>query len=295
MKLGNLRGVEKNMEKKILNRWIIVTLSIFILSIFFRVIANVGDLSNELRIILRLESNLICGASYIFLAVVLCKQNKFKLYDTFSLRFNEGIKKYLKGFLTGIAMMSGIVLIIFLTGNAVVEDISVQPIGIAAIPILLFILTGWIVQSAGEEFLIRGIFMKFLSNKMNIFIAVGISSIVFGILHLDNNNINLVAFINLILYGVAMGLYVVKTNNLWGACGNHAAWNFFQGNVFGFQVSGIDVQVGTIVDMKAVGNTWVNGGLFGPEAGIACTVVLSIFIVVMLLSYFRNKQIQKAE
>lgn len=278
-----------------LNRWLFVTLSIFILSIIFIVIAVAGDLSNELRVILSLEGNLLSGAIYIFLAVLLCKKKKRKLYDTFSLRFNESMKKYLKGFLIGIVMMSSIVLIIFLTGNAVIEDISIQPIGIAAIPILLFILTGWIVQSAGEEFLIRGIFMKFLSNKMNIFIAVGISSILFGMLHLGNNNINMVAFTNLILYGVAMGLYVVKTNNLWGACGNHAAWNFFQGNVFGFQVSGIDVEIGTIIDMKSIGNTSINGGLFGPEAGIVCTLILSVFIVGILVSYFKNKQIQKVE
>lgn len=283
------------MEKKILNRWLFVTISIFILSIIFIVIAVTGDLSNELRLILNLEGNLLTGAIYIFLAVLLCKKKKRNLYDTFSLKFNESMKKYLKGFLIGIVMMSSIVLIIFLTGNAVIEDISIQPIGIAAIPILLFILTGWIVQSAGEEFLIRGIFMKFLSKKMNIFIAVGISSILFGMLHLGNNNINMVAFINLILYGVAMGLYVVKTNNLWGACGNHAAWNFFQGNIFGFQVSGIDVEIGTIMDMRSVGNTSINGGLFGPEAGIVCTLILSVFIVGMLVSYFKNKQIQKVE
>lgn len=281
------------MEKKIFNRWLIVTASIFIIAIIFKVIADVGGLSNNLRTILSLESNLISGVSFIFLAVVLSKKHKLEVYDTFKLGVYDSIKKYLKGFLTGIAMMSGIVLIIVLTGNAVVEDMSIQPIGIDAIPILLFILTGWIVQSAGEEFLIRGIFMKFLFNKTNIFIAVVISSIVFAMLHLGNNNINLVAFINLILYGIAMGLYVVKTNNLWGACGNHAAWNFFQGNIFGFEVSGINVQVGTIVDMKSTGNTWINGGLFGPEAGLACTGILLIFIVLMFINIYKNRLMSK--
>ena len=64
----------------------------------------------------------------------------------------------------------------------------------------------------------------------------------------------------------------------------HSAWNFAQGNLFGFEVSGIDAAVGSLIDLNLVGNKFISGGEFGPEAGIAATIVLITGILIIYIS-----------
>ena len=62
----------------------------------------------------------------------------------------------------------------------------------------------------------------------------------------------------------------------------HSAWNFAQGNLFGFEVSGLDVSVGSLIDLNLVGSDFVTGGIFGPEAGIIATFILLASIRILL-------------
>ncbi len=101
-------------------------------------------------------------------------------------------------------------------------------------------------------------------------------------MHLSNPNVNYIAVINIILVGLFYGFYVIKTNDLWAVCGMHTAWNFAQGNLFGFEVSGIDVSVGSLIDLNLVGSDFVTGGIFGPEAGIVATFILLVSIGILL-------------
>ena len=124
--------------------------------------------------------------------------------------------------------------------------------------------------------------MNVLGARYNIGIGLFISSTLFGLLHLTNPNVSFIAVINIILIGIFYGLYVIKTNDLWAVCGMHSAWNFAQGNLFGFEVSGINVEVSSLMDLNLVGNDFISGGIFGPEAGIASTVVLLISIGILI-------------
>ena len=129
-----------------------------------------------------------------------------------------------------------------------------------------------------------GWLLNVLSTKYNIGVGLLISSTLFGLMHLTNPNVNYIAVINIILVGLFYGLYVIKTNDLWAVCGMHSAWNFAQGNIFGFEVSGINVEVSTLFDLKLVGNDIITGGSFGVEGGLISTLVLmaSIFILLKL-------------
>lgn len=124
--------------------------------------------------------------------------------------------------------------------------------------------------------------MNVLGAKYNITIGLIFSSLLFSLLHFFNPNVSFVAILNLFITGIVFGLYVIKTKNLWGACGLHAAWNFFQGNIFGFEVSVMETGVGSLIKLKLVGSELFTGGSFGPEAGIACTIVLSVTIIILL-------------
>ena len=182
--------------------------------------------------------------------------------------------------------MGSIVLILLPFGYITLEKNPIQPVGISAISSIFIILIGWIIQGATEEILTRGWLLNVLATKYNVGFALLISSTLFGVMHLSNPNVNYIAVINIILVGLFYGIYVIKTNDLWAVCGMHSAWNFAQGNLFGFEVSGINVSVGTLIDLNLVGNEIITGGVFGPEAGIVATFIVSISIMILL---FINK------
>lgn len=195
---------------------------------------------------------------------------------------NNWLKKYSLGFLIGLVMMSIIVLILLLFGYITVEKNPIQPVGVSAISSVLVILFGWIIQGATEEIVTRGWLLNVLSSKYNIGFGLLISSTLFGLMHLTNPNVNYIAVINIIFVGLFYGLYVIKTNDLWSVCGMHSAWNFAQGNIFGFEVSGLDISVGTLIDLNLVENDFITGGVFGPEASIVATFVLLLSIIILL-------------
>ena len=173
-------------------------------------------------------------------------------------------------------------------GYITVEKNPIQLVGISAISSILVILFGWIIQGATEEIVTRGWLLNVLSSKYNIGFGLLISSTLFGLMHLTNPNVNYIAVINIILVGLFYGLYVIKTNDLWAVCGMHSAWNFAQGNIFGFEVSGLDVSVGSLIDLNLVGNNVITGGAFGPEAGIISTFILLVSIGILLFINVMN-------
>ena len=246
-----------------------------------------------------LLSLLITLFSFVFISLLVFFRVKvIEKRSLSSIGFNKNnwLKKYSLGFLIGLAMMSIIVLILFPFGYITVEKNPIQPVGISAIASVLVILLGWIIQGATEEIVTRGWLLNVLSTKYNIGVGLLISSTLFGLMHLTNPNVNYIAVINIILVGLFYGLYVIKTNDLWAVCGMHSAWNFAQGNIFGFKVSGLDVSVGSLIDLNLVGSDFVTGGIFGPEAGIIATFILLASIRILLFidkkRYFSNKPLK---
>jgi hypothetical protein len=61
----------------------------------------------------------------------------------------------------------------------------------------------------------------------------------------------------------------------------HAVWNWAQGNLFGFAVSGMEIESGTLVDLMEAGPDQITGGLFGPEGGLVVTLVLVLSILLV--------------
>lgn len=155
---------------------------------------------------------------------------------------------------------------------------------------LLLFLLGFVLQGAGEEFLLRGYFMVSLTNRVSLAWAVGISSVVFAAMHLGNSGMSLLAFLNLSLFGVFAGLYVLRRGSLWGACAVHSAWNWFQGNVLGSSVSGMPLNASVWEARPGTGHELVHGGAFGLEGGLAVTAVLLAAILLVLLLPGRKKE-----
>jgi membrane protease YdiL (CAAX protease family) len=137
-------------------------------------------------------------------------------------------------------------------------------------------LLSYICIGISEEILFRGYAYKNLAEwfshpalKLQTarFLAAILSSAIFGLLHLANPNASWISSLNIFFAGMLLSLGVLFTGELAISIGLHFAWNFFQGVVFGFPVSGITSPANLIVNHET-GPDKFTGGLFGPEAGI---------------------------
>lgn len=140
-----------------------------------------------------------------------------------------------------------------------------DPIGVVVkntvLFLALFILVGW-----NEELLSRGYHLQTIASGLNLFLGVIISSAVFGLLHLGNPNATWVSAAGIFLAGLLFAYAYIRTRQLWLPIGLHIGWNFFEGVVFGFPVSGLDIY--PLTRIEVTGPEWWTGGAFGPEAGL---------------------------
>jgi membrane protease YdiL (CAAX protease family) len=126
----------------------------------------------------------------------------------------------------------------------------------------LFILAG-----ASEEIIFRGYILQNLREWPGTILAVIMSSLLFGLVHGLNPNFNLFAALNIALAGVAFCYAYLITGNLWLPLAFHFSWNFFQGPVFSFPVSGV-ISGGLLSTQVSQAKSGITGGAFGPEGGL---------------------------
>ncbi len=192
---------------------------------------------------------------------------------------------YFIGFILGLAFFSLVVLILIVLGEITLTHVA----GLSSLTGVLLVLPAWIIQGGTEEVITRGWIQPLVSAKYSRVLGVGISSTYFAALHLLNPHISLIALVNILLVGILLSLYVLKTNELWGVCGFHSAWNWAQGNIYGFSVSGTAPEGGSILTYEPIVNSSINGGSFGPEAGLVSTAVLCLGIL-LITFWFKLKR-----
>jgi len=141
---------------------------------------------------------------------------------------------------------------------------------------LIFVGVGW-----SEELLSRGYHLQTLASGLNLFWGVMISSAIFGLLHLANPNATWLSAVGIFLAGLLFAYGYLRTRQLWLPIGMHLGWHFFEGVVFGFPVSGLDIYPLTRIQVE--GPELLTGGAFGPEAGL---IVIPALILGVVLIYF---------
>lgn len=234
--------------------------------------------------------SLFATAATILACIIYCCKIERRSMASVGFRKKGWLVRYLKGYAIGTVMLGLCAGITWLLGDldfAFAQNISVF--------YLLAFFVGFFIQGMSEEVLLRGYFMVSLSNRCHVAVAVGISSVAFALMHMANAGIGVIALLNLILFGVFMAVYVLRTDDLWGVCAIHSAWNFAQGNLLGVRVSGM-TQLPTLAVMSPLGErTLFNGGDFGLEGGLVVTVVVLAAIVLTLLLPQKSRQPQPAD
>jgi uncharacterized protein len=149
----------------------------------------------------------------------------------------------------------------------------------------VFVFVGW-----NEELLSRGYHLQTLASGTNLFWGVVISSSVFGLAHLGNPNATWVSAAGIFFAGLFLAYGYLRTGQLWLSIGLHIGWNFFEGVIFGFPVSGLDIY--RLIRHQIQGPEIWTGGAFGPEAGL---IVLPALAVGSVLIYFYTRDRKVAE
>lgn len=145
------------------------------------------------------------------------------------------------------------------------------------------ILTVGFMAGIVEEILFRGICYRLLEDAFGSWAAIGVSALVFGLIHLGNSNATMQGAIGIALEaGLLFAALYAFTRNLWLVMGLHFAWNVVQGPILGIVVSGSSASGSGFIRSSMVGPEWLSGGVFGVEAS-AVTIVLLTAVGVWLM------------
>ena len=195
------------------------------------------------------------------------------------------LSSLLKGFGLGLALFLLTLLGLVALGQYRLESIHLN---LYSLVFVVFTIPFWILQGTTEEVVARTWLLPQLASRTNLKLAVLISSLFFALLHVGNSGLTLLSLVNLFLFGVAMSLYLLKTDTIWGIGGIHGAWNFAQGNLFGVLVSGQSSGT-SIMKFTPQGNQdWLSGGSFGIEGSIMSSIIL--FLLILYLAYQLKKE-----
>ena len=247
------------------------------------------SIMSESALILMLFSTAIC----IVITIYYCVKKESRPITSMGFRKQGMFKEYGKGLLLGFILISLVVGIEILTGALKITGFG--NLSFTSILILIVFMIGFFIQSAEEEIMLRGYFFTSLGVHNSIPFAIILSSFGFGLLHIFNDGFGIISLINISLIGVLLALYYIQTDNIWGVAAIHGIWNFAQGNIYGIQVSGMNISRSVLTSKAIEGKELLNGGSFGAEAGIVSTIVYIIFIIGMLLYMYKKGTLIKKE
>ncbi|MGH9710412.1 MAG: lysostaphin resistance A-like protein, partial [Candidatus Acidiferrales bacterium] len=152
-------------------------------------------------------------------------------------------------------------------------------VGYALIWAIAFLLTGF-----SEEFLFRGYSQFTLSTGIGFWPAAIFLSLLFGALHLNNAGEAWPGGLAAAYIGFFFCFTLRRTGNIWFAVGLHAAWDYGETFVYGVPDSGF-VAPGHLLNSSLHGPRWLTGGIVGPEASVACFIVISLMFLVFHFAY----------
>lgn len=138
--------------------------------------------------------------------------------------------------------------------------------------------------AAVEEITLRGYVLRVLRERYGTARAIGVSAIVFALLHGLNPGFSASpgAVLGLVLAGIYLGVAYVRTERLHLPIAVHLAWNLFEGPVFGLRVSGLTTP--SLLRLEEIGPELWTGGRFGPEAGLLLALAMLLHLPVLVLA-----------
>lgn len=196
--------------------------------------------------------------------------------------------KYLVwGILLSLLQM-GVIALVYQVGG--IGSFELNELSLEPILFILGLFPFWLLQGGTEEVATRGWLLTRIAARSNLPLAIAISSSLFGILHMGNAGVTFLSVLNIILDGVLAGLLFIYTDSIWLVVAQHGTWNYVQGNLLGFQVSGTGADASIFSFTMGSGPDWLTGGAFGAEGSIITTLVLLLSVLIVYLLGERNER-----
>lgn len=195
--------------------------------------------------------------------------------------FTDGwLRHLIDGILFGAATLTLAVLIAAAGGGLQFETRDIETatlIRSLAVSLIIFA-----AGAAWEEALFRGYILQTFARSGLAALAIGLTSVLFGAIHADNENVSTLAVINTMLAGIWFGVAYLKTRDLWFVWGMHLMWNWMQGAFFGIEVSGTTHLVSSPLLREIDGGpSWLTGETYGVEGGIVATIAIIVSTIVI--------------
>jgi membrane protease YdiL (CAAX protease family) len=152
------------------------------------------------------------------------------------------------------------------------------------LPVLAFL--AFVEEAIYRSLMLNGLLL--LLRKR--WLALVLMAAAFGLAHAGNPNASALSVLGNVLDGLIYGMAFLGSGRIWLPWALHLAWNFVQGPVLGFPVSGLDMD--GLVQQTHVGNALITGGSYGPEAGLVAVAfrVVAFALVAGWLSWRPKRQ-----
>jgi len=190
-------------------------------------------------------------------------------------------REWAMGGLIGVALYAACVLLLMLFGMYQIEGLNplsyMMPVAAIAVKSSVF-----------EELLFRGVLFRSVEDMAGSWIAIFVSSLVFGFIHLLNPDATIAGAVYIAIEaGVLLAALYLVTRRLWMAIGYHMLWNYVQSAVFSGIISG-SITLPGLLQARIEGPTFYTGGSFGMEQSVFALVLCTITGVVMLVIAMRR-------
>ena len=216
----------------------------------------------------------------------LTKQKNQFIIDSFRLGYKgNSIKSLVMGLLVGFIMN------FFGIAAALIHgDIKLYlDFAITQIPFFLFALVCVFVQSTSEELWCRGFLYERLALGYPLWVAVVINGLLFAALHLGNDGMGAIPFLNILICGFSFSLAKWYTGSIWFPMGVHTMWNFTQNFLFGLPNSGL-VSETSVFKLDAASSSLIYDHVFGVEGGIPGVLAdLTLGLIFLYLGYKKGR------
>lgn len=236
------------------------------------------------------------GFVVITLAAFLVSLVEKRPFAAYGLRRERWLPDLLAGMAWGVAMLSLLVGVLWLSGTLVFDGFALA--GGEAVRYAVYWFAAFVCVGLFEEYLTRGFLQYTLARgiagivdavsrdnprarTIGFWVAAFLCSVVlFALPHAANGGETVMGLVSVALAGLTFVYVLYRTGSLWWAIGFHATWDWAQSYLYGVRDSGLAVQ-GHLLASHAAGAALLSGGTTGPEGSILLvpTMLLTILVI----------------
>ena len=244
--------------------------------------------SAGLSFVLEYYTPLLASCIFFVLLCLIVKKNRFMLQVIKPSREGKSMKMLGMGLLLGFLTNFFCVLCALIHGDIKLYlDFSVSQI-----PLMIFALISVFFQSASEELWCRCYLYERINVHYPLWVAIVVNGTLFGLMHLSNPGITVLAMADLIICGLSYSLLRWYSGSIWTAFGIHTMWNFTQNFLFGLPNSGLVSEASVFHLDAATGiSNCIYSYEFGVEGGVPAVFIDLLIIAVIIYLARRDGRI----